>query len=85
MNITKIVCPVPNETLGDATDAECDHYREWFAAQLQAEYPGADITVTNQPGRIRVDTLDDGDDEDLISSLHHFGNRCWDSCPWHWV
>ncbi len=83
--ITKIVFPVPNENLGDTTDAECDNYREWFAAQLQAEYPAADVTVTDRPGRIAVDTDDDGNDENLIAELHEFGNRCWDRCPWNWV
>lgn len=82
MKITKIIFPVPNDTLGNSTDSECNEFRNWFANELRAAYPGAAVTVTNKPGRISVDTDDDCDDAEIISTLREFGNSCWDYCPW---
>lgn len=83
--ITKITYPCPDTSMGDTSETECNTYRSWFAAQIVAAYPGADVTVTDSQGRITVETDDDSDDADLIDSLSEFGNRCWDKCPWDWT
>jgi len=80
--ITKIVYPVPNETLGNTNDSDCENYREWFTSRLKAQYPDVDVTVTDKPGLIHIETDDESDDSDLIASAHDFGNFCWDNCPW---
>lgn len=82
MTITKITVPCTDDTMGDTTSEDCNAYRVWFAEQLEAEYPGADVTVTDKHGRIEVETDDDSDDRSIVEELHEFSNRCWDRCTW---
>lgn len=82
--IIKIVYPTPNENLGNTNETDCENYREWFASQLEAQYPDADVTVTDKPGHILIETDDESDDSDLVSSIGDFGNICWNNCPWDW-
>lgn len=85
--ITKITYPCPADTMGDCSEADALQYREWFAAQLSAAYPSAEVEVTDEPGRIQVELDNDVsfDDEEVIDSLRTFGERCWNNCPWDWL
>ena len=85
MAITKIIISCSDDTMGDTTPAECDAYRTWFAEQLRAEYPEAQITVTAEPGRLIVQTDDEDNEFDAAEALHEFSQQCWESCPWDWV
>jgi hypothetical protein len=85
MTITKITIPCTDDTMGDTSPSDCNAYREWFAEQLQAEYPDAEIEVIDRDGSIEVETDDGADDQPLIEELHAFSNYCWDRCKWDFL
>lgn len=84
-NVTFIIIPCPDDTMGDTSPSECEAYREWFADQLAAEYPCAHIVVTSRPGSIEVGTSDDADEEPIIERLREFSNACWERCKWDFL
>jgi hypothetical protein len=83
MTITKITIPCTDDTMGDTPPADCNAYRVWFAEQLQAEYPDAEIEVTDRDGSIEVET--DEDDRQVMEDIHAFSNLCWDRCKWDFL
>ena len=80
--ITKISFPCPDDTMGDTSADDCNAYRKWFLAELQTEYPVAEIAVVPFDGKIQIKLDDDADDADAIGELREFGQVCWDSCRW---
>ena len=85
MTITKITISCTDDTMGNTSPSDCDAYREWFAGQLAAEYPDAEIEVTATPGETDIQSDDDTDEIELLEDLRAFSNRCWDSCRWEFI
>ena len=48
MTISYIKFYAPNDTMGDSTDAECDAFRAFAQAELEHEYPDAEIIVSDE-------------------------------------
>lgn len=80
--IKKIIYPCPDDTMGDTSETNCEHYREWITKELESRYPGADVTVTSNPGRILVYMSDGSDPGNAAESVVEFANLCWNRCPW---
>ena len=80
MSITKIVEHCQDDMMGDAGTENCNLYRVWLGAQIQAKYPGATVEVTSKPGWLEVD----GDNVTAaqVDQVERFIQRCWDVCPW---
>ena len=86
MTITSITYHCPTDGLGDnVTEQDADGYRAWVQGRLESEFPGADITVTDEQRTHSVETDADGDDYAAIEHVNQFLDRCWDSCKWEWV
>lgn len=68
------------ENMGDdVTESDAEQYRAWAKAEIEAEYPEAEVTVSKSQSLRSVDADDDLDGvEDFCKSL-------WDNCPWSWV
>lgn len=80
--ITRIIYPVPNDTLGNLTDAECTAYRLWLYYQLSDAYTAAEVDVTSADCGLYIRADDDDDEQSMRDQVREFGNRCWDNCPW---
>ena len=70
------------ENMGDnVTDADADGYRNWAFDQLSAEYPDAEIEVSDEQNLKSFSC----DDDSLEDQVGEFCSRLWDRCPWTWV
>lgn len=69
-----------NDTMGDLDDAQCDQYRAWALAEIEARYPSVDVTVSSEQGTIETHTNMD-DEEEIV----RFCGNLWDACPWDWT
>lgn len=65
--------------MGDTPERDCENYRAWAKAEIEAAYPeAAQIEVLNEDRGSTV-YLEEGDDEDsVMESLAEL----WDRCPW---
>lgn len=64
--------------MGDTPAKECDQFRVWAKQQLESEFPGHDITVS-EDNSLNTCNTDDIDNEEQIAD---FCSRLWDRCPW---
>jgi|HubBroStandDraft_2_1064218.scaffolds.fasta_scaffold116263_2 hypothetical protein len=85
MTITKITYDCSTESMGDTSETEAKGYRAWVKTQIEAEFPGVDVTVTDKHSENCVHCDSDADDADAIERLHACVQHAWDSCNWEWV
>lgn len=88
LTIEKIVYAAADENMGDCTPADCDAYRAWAKAEIEAEYPNAEIEVTDDHtsnSRVIVSGEYSREHEELQGETYEFMSRLWDRCPWDWV
>ena len=67
-----------NDTMGDCTDQECDHFRSWAMNTLEKEFPGYSVEVSDEQSLSTVWTDDDEREDDI----EVFCSRLWDDYPW---
>lgn len=65
--------------MGDATEQDCENYRAWALAEIEAAYPdAAQIEVLNDDRGSTVYTEEDEEEYAVMEFLHDL----WDRCPW---
>lgn len=76
----------------DVTEEAAAGYREWLDAELAAEFPGAEINVSDETNTYTTRVEIDGDEEYLPGGfvrhkqeVEQFLASAWDRCPWDWV
>lgn len=67
-------------TMGSTGEDDCELYRSWAQAELEAEYPDHIIEVVERPSPHTSET----DDENRRDEIIDFCGRLWDRCPWDW-
>jgi disulfide oxidoreductase YuzD len=86
MAITKITVYSATNTMGDnVTEADADGFRAWLAAELEREFPGAEITVSDDQATNTIETDAEINDYADVEMLQAFVGAAWDRCPWSWV
>lgn len=88
MNITKITIRGLNAAnMGPATDSDAAGYRQWLAAELECEFPGAVVeTVEADSTRCTDVEVDDEDDyAAAIGAVQEFVEDACGRCNWGWV
>ena len=66
--------------MGDTSAQDCENYRAWAQAEIEAAYPdAAQIEVLNEDRGSTVYTDEDEDEYSLLEFL----SDLWDRCPWH--
>ena len=77
----EIIYYADNGSMGDTGAQDCEKFRNWALAELQSEYPGYDITVSEDQSMQTAYT----DDVDNEESIIDFCSRLWDRCQWGWI
>lgn len=88
MNITKITIRGLNAAnMGPATDSDAAGYRQWLAAELEREFPGAEVeTVEADSTRCTEVEVESEDDYDAaIGAVQEFVEDALGRCNWEWV
>ena len=82
MKTFKIVYGAATVNMGDTTEAQAEHFREWAQEQIEARFPDADVTVSeaDEPTRSHAYT-DDGVEIDLQDEAMEFCAGLWDQRP----
>tara|TARA_B100002049_G_C16069252_1_gene371971 strand:+ start:445 stop:738 length:294 start_codon:yes stop_codon:yes gene_type:complete len=77
----------------ELTESDAKGYAHWLENQLRAEYPNAEIDVSDETQTYAL-ALETSDGEETIISggfsaerdeVEQFLADCWDRCPWTWV
>jgi hypothetical protein len=71
--------------MGDTSERDAEGYRAWVKTQIEAEFPGANVTVTDKQSTNCVHCDADVDDSDALERLHACVHHAWDACNWEWV
>lgn len=71
--------------MGDTSEVDADGYRAWVKIQIEKEFPGAVVTVTDKQSTYCINSDAGDDDYDAIERLHAFVQHAWDSCNWDWI
>lgn len=88
MNITKITVRGLNAaSMGEASDSDAAGYRQWLAAELEREFPGAEVeTVEADSTRCTEVEVESEDDYDAaIGAVQEFVEDARGRCNWEWV
>lgn len=86
MTITTITIYSPDTSMGDnVTEQDAQGYRDWLLAEVQREFPGANVKVLDEQATNTVRTDADADDFGDEERLQWFVQAAWDRCPWSWV
>ena len=65
--------------MGDTSEHDCENYRAWALAEIEAAYPdAAQVEVLNEDRGSTVYAEDD--DEEC--AIMEFLCELWDRCPW---
>ena len=65
--------------MGDTSEQDCESYRAWALAEINAAYPeAAQVEVLNEDRGSTVHTEDDDKECAVMEFLHEL----WDRCPW---
>ena len=66
--------------MGDSSAQDCENYRLWAQAEIEAAYPdAAQIEVLNEDRGSTVYTEDDDEECQIMEFL----SELWGRCPWH--
>lgn len=66
--------------MGDCTEQDCEMYRAWALAEINAAYPdAAQIEVLNEDRGSTVYADDYTEECTALEFMHHL----WDRCPWY--
>jgi hypothetical protein len=77
----KIQYYAASSTMGDTPESDCNAYREWAKAEIEAEYKDAQVQVLNEEN-LNVSAWTDEDEHQ--EEVNEFCSRLWDCCPWNW-
>jgi hypothetical protein len=72
----KIIYYADNMSLGETSDTDCDSFRNWAFAELKAEFPSHEITVSADAHTETVWTDDVKNETEIVD----FCSRLWDRC-----
>ena len=65
--------------MGDTSEQDCENYRAWALAEIEAKYPdAAKIEVLNEDRGSTVYTEEDEEEYAILEFL----SELWDRCPW---
>lgn len=80
MNINAIRVHVPNDTLGSMDDTQCNAYLSALSAAVSANWPDADVEVTDEPATrsVAVAVTDDSDYYAALDAVQNFVGDFWD-------
>ena len=75
-----IIYRAADHNIGECTERDCENYRAWAQAEIEAAYPdAAQVEVLNEDRGCTVYAEDD--DEEC--AIMEFLSDLWDRCPWH--
>lgn len=65
--------------MGETSKQDCENYRAWALAEIEAAYPeAAQVEVLNEDRGSTVYTEEDDEECAVMEFLHEL----WDRCPW---
>lgn len=86
MTIEKIIFRAATCNMGDATEQDGDNYRSWAKNVIRAQYPDADVIVSDDDKNCEVVVFGgrcDSESESEWIECHEFLAGLWDSCSWN--
>jgi hypothetical protein len=77
----KIQYYAASSTMGDTPESDCNAYRDWAKAEIEAAYKDAQVEVLNEEN---LDVSARTDEDEQQEEVNEFCYRLWDRCPWNW-
>lgn len=77
----KIIYYASDDTMGDTSPDNCEHFRKWAENEIYSKFPNHDVYVSGDPS-LQTAYTDDIENEDAIFD---FCGRLWDACTWDWL
>lgn len=80
MKMAQITYYAATENMGDnVTESDAEQYRAWAKSEIEAEYPGVEVEVSESQYLRSVDA------DDELEGVEDFCKSLWDRCPWSWI